>query len=241
MHNTVVIGASSGVGAAIAAQRCALGERVIAVARRAARLEALAAAHPNLVPRAFDIADSGAVKGLFAAIVQEFGPVRHVVYCAGQQYIAPLRGASLERVDALFRVNFTGALASLQAFASKKVNTGAGAAFVAISSVAAERPEPGIVAYGASKAALNALVKGAAAECAPVRVNGIAPGFMRTEMTGSQPHVYSEAFIEQLAARTPLGLVSPDQVAALAGFLLSDQASHLTGQVITLDGGATVK
>lgn len=240
MRTTVIIGASSGVGAAIAAQRSQAGERVIAVARRAERLAALAAAHANLVPCAYDIADLGGIKDLFARIVREHGPVHHVVYCAGQQYIAPLRGADLGRVEDLFRVNVLGALAVLQAFASKRVHAGDGAAFVAVSSVAAQRPERGIVAYGASKAALEALIKGAALECAPVRVNAIAPGFMRTEMTAGQAHVYSDSFVDELAARTPLGLVAPEQVAALAGFLLSVQASHMTGQVLTLDGGATL-
>jgi len=242
MRTTVIIGASSGVGAAIAAQRCLAGERVLAVARRAERLDALAAAHAGLVPCVYDIADLDGIKDLFARIVREHGPIHNVVYCAGRQYIAPLRGVDLAKVEDLFRVNVLGALAVLQAFASKRINAGdgAGAAFVAVSSVAADRPERGIVAYGASKAALNALIKGAALECAPLRVNAIAPGFMRTEMTQAQAHVYSDGFVDQLAARAPLGLVAPEQVAALADFLLSAQASHMTGQVLTLDGGATL-
>jgi gluconate 5-dehydrogenase len=181
------------------------------------------------------------VKGLFAGIVDEFGPVRGVVYCAGQQYIAPIRGTQRERLDELFQVNFMGAWSAIQAFSQKKTHCGPGSSFVAISSVAAARPEAGIVAYAASKAALNALVKGAAVECAPVRFNAIAPGFMHTEMTETNAHIYTGAFVEQLEKRSPLGLAGPDKVAALAEFLLSDDASHITGQIMTLDGGATLK
>lgn len=241
MHNIVVIGASSGVGAAVSERLSARGQRVIGVARRTARLEAVASRCANMAIRTFDIGADADVKALFTGIAEEFGPVRGVVYCAGQQYIAPIRGTQRERLDELFQVNFMGAWSVIQAYSQKKIHSGPGSSFVAISSVAADRPEAGIVAYAASKAALNALVKGAAVECAPVRFNAIAPGFMQTEMTGSNTHIYTEAFVEQLAKRSPLGLASPDKVAALADFLLSDDASHITGQIMTLDGGATLK
>src|SRR5690606_26100541 len=107
------------------------------------------------------------------------------------------------------------ALVSASAFASPRT-THPEAVYCAISSIAAQRPEPGIVAYSAAKAGLDALVRGLARESAPRRAVAIAPGWLDTEMTQSQPHVYNQEFRERLAASTPRGIATVDEVVELA-------------------------
>lgn len=109
-----------------------------------------------------------------------------------------------------------------------------------ISSIAGEKPEKGIVAYSASKASLNAMIKALAKEVAPVRVNGIAPGFLETEMTKEYEHIYNDEFIEQIKQSYPLGLGSVEDIADVASFLVSSSAKYITGEIIRVDGGGAL-
>lgn len=236
--HALIVGASSGIGAALA-RRLAEDHQVSLLARRTDRLDGLA--HDLSAARAYacDVADSERLTETIKAAVAANGKIHRFVYCAGRQLIKPLRATSAADMADVVGVNLTGALVSAAAFASPR-NTHAESIFCVISSIAAQRPEPGIVAYSVAKAGLDALVHGVARECAPKRAVAIAPGWLDTEMTQGQPHVYNEEFREKLAASTPRGIATVDEVVDLALFLMSDAARSITGQTVTIDAGASL-
>ncbi len=110
--------------------------------------------------------------------------------------------------------------------------------FCAVSSVAAQRPEPAIVPYAASKAGLDALIKGLARELAPRRAVGVAPGWLDTEMTQAHARLYGAEFKDALEKRSPAGAATVESVVDAIAFLMSPQARHVTGEILRVDGGA---
>lgn len=234
--HALIIGASSGIGAALA-KRLAGDHQLSLLARRVDRIEALVG--DNGTAYSCDVANSEQLSDRIKTAVAAHGKIDRLVYCAGRQLIKPLRAVSAADMADVVSVNLTGALVSAAAFASPR-NAHADSVFCAISSIAAQRPEPGILAYSAAKAGLDALVHGLARECAPKRAVAIAPGWLDTEMTQAQPHVYNDEFRERLAASTPRGIATVDEVVDLAIFLMSDAARSITGQTITIDAGASL-
>ncbi len=234
--HALIVGASSGIGAALA-QKLAATHHLSLIARRTDRLDVLASTDATTYP--CDVTDSEQLVDTIKAAVGASGKIDRLVYCAGRQLIKPIRAVSAADMADVVNVNLTAALVAAGAFASPR-NTHPEAVFCVISSIAAQRPEPGILAYSAAKAGLDALVRGLARECAPKRVVAIAPGWLDTEMTRSQPNVYNDAFRERLAASAPRGIATVEEVVDLALFLMSDAARSITGQTITIDGGASL-
>lgn len=155
----------------------------------------------------------------------------------------PAHDISLTAWEETFRINTNPMfLASRNAIRSMRGN---GGSMVLVSSVLATRPAPELFAthaYAAAKGATNALVTSLASYYAAerVRVNAIAPGLVRTPM--SERAASDPATVEYITAKQPLvaGLLDPEDVAATAVFLLSDEASTITGQMLAVDGGWTV-
>jgi len=234
MKNVVVVGASSGVGEALVQAYSDCNCQVIAIARRVE----LIPRKKNIFPIAFDVTNYDSIKSTMAAIVKEYGKINTVIYCAGMQYISPLRTSKIDKVVEVFNVNFFGAYFFLGSFSSKKICADDNPSFIVVSSIAGQKPEAGILAYSASKAALESMVRGAAIELAPIRINAVAPGFMETQMTQNWPAVYSSEFVQALDEETPLGLTVVLDVVKVVEFLASDSSAKITGEIIAVDGGS---
>lgn len=236
MDHVLVVGASSGIGFEVARQ-LAEDHIVSAIARREDRLSELNVhgVHSHVA----DIADVTGIAGVVQAVVAAQGPLKAIVYCAGKQNIKPLRSQSPAEIQEIFMVNVIAAAVLAGQFASKRVSTD-DAIFCAISSIAAERPERGIVAYGAAKAGLESLIKGMARELGPRRAVAIAPGWIDTEMTQAYPHLYNDAFRDRIAADTPAVPASVEDVVHLVRYLISPAARSITGQIIRIDGGISL-
>ena len=239
----VVTGASSGLGAAVARTLASAGARVALVARRRDRLDALA---DEIGGAAFacDLLDLDQVDGVVPAVVEALGPPTILVNSAGA--IAEVQPAEDESVDAINRtlgLNLVAPLRLSQAVHPHLRDAGGGS-IVFVSSISGQVGIPGIpqASYAASKAGLSGLTTELAVQWArhSIRVNTLAPGFFRSEITGS---LYDEERgADWLRRNTPLprdGEVD-DFVGAVL-WLVSDAGRYVTGQTIVVDGGWTAR
>ncbi len=229
---TVVIGATGAVGSALARRRAARGDRLVLVARDAARLAALAQDLPGSVVAAVDAMDPAALRTALAVA----GPsVTGLACCIGSITLKPLkRTTEAEFLDA-FRLNALAPAIAVQALQDALV-AGRGSV-VLFSTVAARAGFANHAAIAAAKGAVEGLTVALAAELAPaVRVNCIAPSLTRSAMAA--PLIGNVQMAEAMAKQHPIPrLGEGDDSAALADFLLSADAGWITGQVFAVDGG----
>jgi NAD(P)-dependent dehydrogenase (short-subunit alcohol dehydrogenase family) len=237
----IVTAGSRGIGLAIAAALVARGDRVLITGRNpdtlAGAVESLGGAG-HAVAVAGKAHDPANQDEAVARAMAEFGRVDFLVNNVGTN---PVFGPLLEQTPELVRkvldINVIAAFEWTQ-----KVHRASmaqhGGAVVNVSSVASLGPAPGIGAYGMSKAALSYLTAQLALELAPeVRVNAVAPAVVKTRFAEA---LYAERE-QQVADGYPLGrLGEPEDVAAAVTYLLSEQASWVTGQTLVLDGGSTL-
>ncbi len=236
----LVTGASSGIGRETAIECGAMGANVVITGRNAERLnevyDLLPAASAN-VQLVADLTLAGDVEGLVAQMPQLDG----VVMCAGNSTTLPLQFGTREKFDEMFGVNFFAPMELLRLLYKKKVLK-KGASVVLIASIGGTHSfMPGNGVYGASKAALNSVMKYAAREFASrrVRVNSICPGMVDTPLI--HRGTITEEQLAEDAKRYPLGRYGqPEDIAHGAIYLLSDASSWLTGHDLVIDGGFSI-
>lgn len=155
-----------------------------------------------------------------------------LAHCAGISVRMPIKNLDCDLLDLHMRTNFYSFVELVKQFSLKKNNNGG--SIVAIASMAAAAADRGQVAYGASKAAINASVVALSKELAKknIRVNSVMPGMINTRMAQQRIEEFGQLSVNQL-----MGLGEPIDVANMIAFLLSDAAKFITGANIQLDGG----
>lgn len=237
----VVTGGGQGIGEGIAKGFAAAGAAVVVAARRADRVAQVAADIEAAGGRALavptDVTDRAALEALADAAVNAFGHLDVWVNNAGGSSVqSPLRELSEADWDACLALNLT-AVWKASVIAAKRMTRGG--SIINVSSPAATRAVPGSGHYSAAKAGVNALTLTMSVELAPhIRVNGIAPGFVPTEVMMTALGTDEEALARMAEKRIPLKrLGTPDDMAAAAIYLASDAGGWVTGQTITVAGG----
>lgn len=235
----VVIGGHSGFGLAISRRFVAAGARVVIAGRRADVL-AEVAGDIGAEHAICDITDDAQVAALVQHAMGSLGGVDMVVNCAGFEQSTPLADLTPERLEPMHAVQFTGALYVMRHFANAMAATGGGVV-LNLSSQTAHTPARGLTAYASAKAGIEYATKIAAVEYGDrgVRFNTIAAGLIETPMTAAI-FAFPQA-IEAVRELTPLARMGhPDDIAAAALFLCSDDAAFITGQTLCVDGGASL-
>ena len=236
----IVTGASSGMGAATAVTLGAAGASVVLVARDAGRLrstaEAVVAAGGRALAVTADLADYGSGRLIVDATVGTFGGIDGIVNNASLFQPGPLENVSLEGLEQQWRVNVAAPIALTQAALP---HLGPGSTVVFISSTVAHAGFAGYSEYTATKGAVEAAARALAVELAPrgIRVNTVAPGFVRTPMV--TPALEANPELEGwLSSKTPLGRIGePNEIASAVAFLLSPLSAYVVGASLVADGG----
>jgi NAD(P)-dependent dehydrogenase (short-subunit alcohol dehydrogenase family) len=241
----LVTGAASGIGRATATRLAADGAAVACVDRDASMLDEtvalVARAGGTARPYATDVSDDAQVAAAVSGAVADLGPVSGVVTCAGIFFpgdMALLADVTIDSFLHVLGVNLAGTFSAIKHAMPSLVETRG--SIVTIASTAAIRGHGYGSGYTASKGGVAALTRLAAVQYGPqgVRANCICPGGVDTPMTAG---VFAGADAAERAKAVPLqAFAQPEQIASVAAFLLSDDASHVTGQTLTVDGGSTI-
>ncbi|MET0341631.1 MAG: SDR family oxidoreductase [Polyangiales bacterium] len=246
MRTLLITGASSGIGRATALHAGRTRDYRIAVHYRSQRAEAervvaaLADTGTEAVAIAADLGDEAQIVALYDAVERALGPVDAVVNSAG--VVAPKSKVGALQADALrtlLSVNVLGVMLSCREAARRMAGAGNGGVIINVSSMAATiGGRPGSAAYAASKAAVDAFTVGLAKEVAAdgIRAVSLRPGMVDTEMT--RDALADPAFAAAVQRSIPLGRAArPEEVAAPIVWLLSPEASFVSGACIDVSGG----
>ena len=237
--SVLVTGGTSGIGRAAAERLIAEGAKVAVTGSNAERLAAFAEDHPGVVTIEADNADPQSAEKIASAVKDAFGSLDAVFLNAGFGRFQPVGDVTAEEFDAQFSVNVRGPFLQAKALGPLLKDN---AKVVINTSVVQQMGMEGGAVYSATKGALRPFVRVLAREWAGrgINVNAVSPGpigtdfFNRTGMADEQ----IEDFGEQILSQVPLGRFGkPEEVAAVATFLLSGDASYVTGSEYVVDGG----
>jgi NAD(P)-dependent dehydrogenase (short-subunit alcohol dehydrogenase family) len=229
----LVIGGTSGIGLGVAAAAADRGAVPIVVSRRQSSVDRALAQLPEHARGAtVDLTDLSAMDRLAADI----GEIEHLVFSAGESLeFAPLSDLTPEVITGFFQTRFIGALTAVRVFSPYIT---AGGSITLTSGTAAEQPGFGALPVSVC-GAMNALTTALAVELAPIRVNAVAPGVVRTPLWDAMAEADRQTMYDQSAQQLPLGRIGEVSDTALAYVYCMEQAFG-TGVVLTVDGGTVL-
>ena len=242
----IITGAAQGIGRAIAEQYAADGAIVYACDMKQGAMDEWAVVCGEkygikIVPLYFDVTDASAVKAAFMSVFKTEGRIDVLVNNAGIVFNKKIGMILRPETELMFRVNVIAVIEMVQ-LVSRLMQRNGGGSIVNIASVTAVLGSPGQSAYSATKGAIMSFTKSAAKELASlgIRVNAVAPGIVKTERFAELYEQNGEK-IDARIQRIALGrLGTPEDIANACSFLASDRASYISGQILGVDGCASI-
>ena len=243
-RTAIVTGGASGIGLAVAERLAGEGHAVAVVDLNgdasAATAEKIAASGARAVGVTADVTDRATIAAALEQVHAELGPVTVLVNSAGLDGFDPFLKITPERWDHILSVNLTGTFNMCQLVLPDMVGAGWGR-IVNISSSSTHGGQPFMAHYVTAKSGVNGLTKSLALEFGPkgITVNAVPPGFIDTPMLrAAERKGLLGGSVEEHAARTPVRRAGrPEDIAAACAFLVRDEASYVTGQIIGVNGG----
>jgi len=241
-RSAIITGASRGIGQAIAVALAQAGADVVVTAREASSLQETVA-EISMQGRichavAQDVRDIASISSTLDHCIERLGHIDILVNNAGFEHVSPALDVDEAIWDSIVETNLKGAFFWSQAVARKMAAGGAGGSIVNLCSLTSFVGIPTAVPYTSSKAGLLGMTRALAAEWAAskIRVNAVAPGYIRTAMTDG--FYQDPAWQERTRARIPLGRFGQERdIGGAVVFLCSDASSYITGHCIPVDGG----
>jgi NAD(P)-dependent dehydrogenase (short-subunit alcohol dehydrogenase family) len=236
----LVTGASSGIGRETAVLLSELQAKLILNGRDPARLEQtrqrLSGEGHAVAP--FDLTALDQIPQWLHTLTGEHGRLHGLVHAAGMQWTLPVRAVSPEKLEQVIRVNFSSAVMLARGL-SQKACRAPETSLVFLASVMGLAAKPAISVYAGTKAALMGFTRSLAVELArdKVRVNCLAPGFVKTEMFEQMERLLTPEQLTALEQAHPLGFGTARDVASAAAFLIADTGRWITGSTLVIDGG----
>ena len=242
MKTAIVTGGGSGIGLAITEKFVTAGIKTIIIGRDEEKLNKARENFGELcVPVAGDLSNLSSIPGLVERIIQEHGTIDTLVNNAGINMKKEFLDVTDEDFQKIILTNLTAVFALSREVVKHMIINGSGSV-INISSMASQYGIPKVIAYTASKSAIEGMTRAMATELSPrgIRINCIAPGFIATAMSAkaldSDPERKGKAM-----GRTPMGyLGQPSDIGDAALFLASDAAKYITGVVLPVDGGNSI-
>ena len=242
MKVAIITGGSSGIGLAIAGRFVKERIKTVIVGRDKKKLKDACSKMGTLSHfLVCDLSDLGSIPGLVQTIVNKFGRIDILVNNAGINLKKSIDQVTDEDYQKIILTNQTSAFSLIRAVAGFMKEQGDGS-ILNISSMASQYGIPYVIAYTASKSAIEGMTRAMAVELAPfgIRVNCIAPGFIKTNMSSVALDKDPERK-KKVLSRTPLGrLGTTEEIANTAYFFASDESGYITGVVLPVDGGNSI-
>lgn len=238
----IVTGGGSGLGLAIARKLAEENIKTIIIGRDAAKLEiASKEIGENCDARTFDLSRLSEIPSLVEEITKKYGHIDILVNNAGINMKKDLLDVTDEDFQKIMDTNVNAVFAISREVARQMIKQGNGS-IINVSSMAAQYGMPKVIAYTASKTAIEGMTRAMAVELSPkgIRVNAVAPGFIVTAMTSAALNSDPERKA-RVMSRTPMGFMGePADIANAVHFLCSDAAKYITGVILPVDGGNSV-
>ena len=227
----VVLGGTSGIGLAVAEAATADGAQVLVASSNAARVKhALTTLPAGAEGHVLDLTDAAAIEAFFGAV----GPIDHLVYTAGETLkLSPLVDGDISGARHFFELRYWGAFMAAR-WGHRQIR--AGGSIVFTSGVAGARPGPGWSVVASICGAMEGLTRALAVELAPIRVNIVCAGVVKTPLWREMPEAAREKLYESEARRLLVGHVA-DAHEIADGYLYLMRQTYVTGQTLVIDGG----